>query len=121
MKPAEKIYQFRLFLEEVKPQIWRRILIPNGFTLAGLHKVIQVVMGWYDCHLHEFGVRDRRYGRPDHDEGPGLLDERKVCLRDLKLSVRNRIGYLYDFGDDWQHVLAQVVYTGSPARRGMDG
>jgi hypothetical protein len=54
----------------------------------------------------EFTVRDRRYGRRDYDnEDPELLDERKVRLRDLDLSVGDRIGYLYDFGDDWQHLL----------------
>jgi hypothetical protein len=105
MNSVEKICQFRVFLQGVEPQIWRRLLVPDGFTLAKLHTIIQVAMGWQDCHLHEFSLGELRYGRPDYDEDPALLDERKIRLRDFDLSSRDRIGYLYDFGDDWEHVL----------------
>jgi hypothetical protein len=35
-----------------------------------------------------------------------LLDDRKVRLQDLGLSVGDRIEYVYDFGDNWRQVLA---------------
>ena len=106
MASVEKVLQFRVFLEEIRPPVWRCILVSDGFTLGQLHKIVQLACGWQDSHLHEFTVSDRRYGRPDYDnEDPELLDERRVRLRDLNLAVGNRIGYLYDFGDDWQHVL----------------
>jgi hypothetical protein len=103
---VENIIQLRLSLEGIRPPIWRRIQVPDGFTLAQLHTVIQLAMDWQDCHLHQFSVGDRRYGPPDPEsDDPELLDERKVHLRDLKLSIGNRIGYTYDFGDNWEHVL----------------
>jgi hypothetical protein len=106
MSSVEKVLQFRVFLEDIRPPVWRCILVSDRFTLAQLHKIMQLTFGWQDFHLHEFTVRDRRYGRPDYDnEDPELLDERKVRLRDLDLSVGNRIGYAYDFGDNWQHLL----------------
>src|SRR5438270_6506331 len=105
MNPDEKVCQFIIVLEDVRPEIWRRLLIPEGFTLAKVHTIVQIAMGWQDYHLHEFSLGELRYGRPDYDEGPELLDERRISLRDLDLSTGNRIGYDYDFGDGWEHQL----------------
>ena len=73
--------------------------------LAKLHRTIQRVMGWKDSHLHQFVVRGRKYGMPDEDdvEGNRLLDERKFILG--KLISGGRFEYIYDFGDNWEHVL----------------
>lgn len=105
MTRAKQIFQFRLFLEEVRPLVWRRIQVPADYTLPRLHKVIQAVMDWQDYHLHEFTVGGRAYGDPEVDEENRVLDERTVRLWDLGLSIGDRVGYAYDFGDNWQHVL----------------
>src|SRR5208337_2168137 len=49
------IYQFKVTLKDSDPPIWRLIQIPDC-TLGELHEVLQVVMGWDDCHLHQFIV-----------------------------------------------------------------
>jgi len=36
--------------------IWRRIQVWEDATLAQLHRVLQMVMGWEDYHLHEFRI-----------------------------------------------------------------
>jgi hypothetical protein len=102
---SRQVFQFRLALEGISPPIWRRILVPANFTLAKLHRVIQAVMDWEDCHLHQFEVARRMYGIPDPDGGLEFIDDRKVRLCDLNLTVRSRITYTYDFGDEWVHVL----------------
>ncbi len=51
------IYQLRIVLKDVKPPIWRRVHVPGDITLAELHRVIQLAMGWLDYHLHEFVLR----------------------------------------------------------------
>ena len=38
------------------PLIWRRVQIPGTITLATLHDVIQLSMGWTDSHMHQFLV-----------------------------------------------------------------
>ncbi|MDQ3152790.1 MAG: plasmid pRiA4b ORF-3 family protein [Actinomycetota bacterium] len=38
--------------------------VPGRFTLASLHDVIQVAMGWEDDHLHGFEIDRVRYGPP---------------------------------------------------------
>jgi Plasmid pRiA4b ORF-3-like protein len=62
-------------------------------------------MDWQDYHLHEFTVGDRAYGVPDPEEEHQVLDERTVQLQNLGLSIGDRLEYVYDFGDNWQHVL----------------
>jgi pRiA4b ORF-3-like protein len=102
---SRQIFQFRVSLDAIKPLIWRQVLVPADFTLAQLHRVIQAVMNWEDCHLHQFEVAGRVYGIPDPDGEHDFVDDRRVRLRDLNLSLRDRIEYIYDFGDDWLHVL----------------
>jgi hypothetical protein len=99
------VLQFGLLLEGSQPLIWRQIQVPADFTLARLHGVIQAVMGWQDYHLHEFTIAGRTYSVPDPESEFEAIDERTVRLRDFNLSPGDRIGYQYDFGDDWQHVL----------------
>ncbi len=114
MTDSDQILQIRISLMDIEPSIWRRVLVPGDMTLARLHDVIQVAMGWYDYHLHEFQVGDRCYGVPDLD----FLDPDFKIYRDssLKLEaiVRRGIGrftYTYDFGDNWKHevVIEQLL------------
>ncbi len=103
--------RFHLSLWTVEPQIWRRLWISDRSTLAEFHTVLQVVMGWEDCHLHKFALRGRDYGIPDGeeritDEDPWKVgDERRVTLATLRLSVGETLEYLYDFGNMWHHSL----------------
>ena len=38
----------------VSQPVWRRLLIPEQSTIAQLHHVMQLAMGWNDEHLHRF-------------------------------------------------------------------
>ena len=78
-----RIFEFRLCLAEVRPPVWRRIQVPADYTLAHLHKVIQIVMDWQDCHLHEFTIDGRSYGAPDPEDDHRVLDERAVLRETL--------------------------------------
>ena len=40
------LYQFKVSLRGISPQIWRRIQVWEDYTLDQLHRVLQVVMGW---------------------------------------------------------------------------
>jgi hypothetical protein len=97
--------QLRIELREVKPIVWRRILVPETVTLAKLHLILQTAMGWSHGHLHEYTVGRQRYGAPDDEwpEDEPLADERRVRLKSLIENRVRRIRYLYDFGDNWEH------------------
>jgi hypothetical protein len=97
----QAVYQFKLTLKDVKPPIWRRFQVSNTMSLQKFHQVIQRLMGWANCHLHEFEIEGARYGKPQED-CPGPLDEKGRRIRDFHLRLKDKIRYTYDFGDDWR-------------------
>ncbi len=97
-------HQLKVTLEGVEPPVWRRLVVPSEFTLYDLHLVIQVAMGWEDCHLHDFTIKRQRYALPDSDEFDSPLDETTASLHDVA-RPRTKILYQYDFGDSWNHVI----------------
>lgn len=60
-----RLLQLHVELRWVEPVVWRRLLAPDTVTLAKLHRILQITLGWNDSHLHEFMVGSQRYGIPD--------------------------------------------------------
>ena len=90
------------------PPIWRQAEVPTSIKLKGLHDVIQAAMGWFDYHLWEFTIGERRYGPPAEDGDWGAdppADAAKVRLREVLEPRKTVIEYMYDFGDGWEHRL----------------
>ncbi len=54
-------YQLRVVLLGTEPPIWRRLQVPGHASLAWLHTILQVAMGWTNSHLHHFLNREGRY------------------------------------------------------------
>jgi len=102
------LYQLKVTLRDVHPPIWRRIQVWEDTTLAQLHRILQIAMGWEDYHLHEFRIGPDIYGVPDPDddlyERP-VIDERRQRLRQLVPQVGISFEYVYDLGDNWRHEL----------------
>jgi hypothetical protein len=116
LKGAAPIYELRVALREVTPEIWRRVQVRSSITLASLHRVLQTVMGWSESHLHEFRVAGVCYGSP-HPELPPTQDERKALLGDVLSRPNDRLTYVYDFGDGWEHEVAlERVLDAKPGR-----
>lgn len=100
------IYQLRISLIDIEPEIWRRVLVSGNMSLGKLHDVIQTTMGWEDYHLHQFQLIDgRRFCRQDPEPDEGAGDERRTKLRKIAPDVGSAFSYHYDFGDDWIHKL----------------
>ncbi len=99
-------WQLRIELLEVTPRVWRSVLVPETITLPVLHRVLQTCMGWTDSHLHEFTIKGVRYAQHDPEWAEDLkqVDERRVVLNRV-LEQSRCFDYLYDFGDDWHHVV----------------
>jgi Plasmid pRiA4b ORF-3-like protein len=47
-----EVYQLHVWLCEISPLIWRRLLVRSDSTIADLHHTLQIAMGWDDAHLH---------------------------------------------------------------------
>lgn len=107
-KATDVAYQIKITLDGSKPPIWRRLRVPDC-TLQELHDVVQLAMGWMNCHLHEFQAGKERFSSADMDDfdpDDEASDESNVRLSDLVEQGHKKLQYWYDFGDDWRHTIA---------------
>lgn len=107
------LYQIKITSKDSKPPIWRRVVVRADMRLDRLHKVIQIVMGWTDMHLHQFVVGNTCYGVPDPDfgaMGSEVKNEKRYTAEHLAPAAKKKFLYEYDFGDGWRHeVLVEKV------------
>lgn len=102
--------QLRVSLDEIEPEVWRRLVVPLQWNLEQLHLVIQAAFNWWNYHLHEYRIGGLRYGDVELlEEGsaegdPRTFDQREVRLRDFG-GPGTAFAYIYDFGDNWRHTI----------------
>ena len=105
----KNVYQFKITLDDIRPPIWRRIQVPETYNFKELHLAIQMSMGWKDCHLHNFKIKNVTISMHDQiDDDYGIedeLDERKTCIKDWFKKPLDCAMYEYDFGDGWDHII----------------
>lgn len=113
-------YRLKVTLKGSRPPIWRRIEVPGHITLAKLHQVLQVAMGWTDSHLHQFIIGKTYYGTPDPDFDL-FGDTENECnfkLQQVAPREKMKFRYEYDFGDGWEHeILVEKVFPLTEERR----
>ena len=98
-----KFYQVKIQLLHIEPAIWRRLVLASHIPLDRLHDIIQIAMGWNDCHLHEFTIGKKRYTERPQSKGEEI--EAMFVLSDLVKKKGTTFRYLYDFGDYWEHEI----------------
>jgi len=112
LRAPEQQIVIRATVIGIEPTIWRTVRVPTSFSLHQLHRVLQLVFGWLDCHLYEFRVRGEQIEGPHPEvEGTTSMD---VLLSELQLKARSRFQYTYDFGDGWEHDLEVVEFLPMP-------
>lgn len=129
------IFQLKITIKDVKPPVWRRILISNQANFHELHLAIQVFFDWGNYHLHEFHFPRETNPRhrisllgldldgniPDDldEEFLNYYDAREDLVRLCDVFSKNclTVGYLYDFGDNWEHAIKlEKIY---PLKKGF--
>jgi site-specific recombinase XerD len=106
------IYQLKIFILDIHPMIWRRIRVSSNSTIADLHYIVQIAMGWTDYHLHRFIINGEEYGVAQIGGISFTSNPHEVQLADFRLGEKHRFFYQYDFGDDWQHeILVEKILT----------
>jgi hypothetical protein len=91
------LYQLKVTLRDIHPPVWRRLAVWEDTTLAQLHRVLQIVVGWEDYHLHQFVIGRRVYSVPDPDDDlyeRRVIDESRVRLREVVPRVGTPFEYL---------------------------
>ena len=112
IKPGEKVglkliksvYQLKITLDSIDPPIWRRIQVEDC-TLADLHAVIQILMGWCNSHLHMFAVGGKQYSDPEMSGDQYYTSTHSESLAHLVDRGHMTFRYVYDFGDSWEHTI----------------
>jgi hypothetical protein len=102
-KVLPKNLLFRLSVKGVLPEIWRKFKVSTDITLAQLHSIVQVLMGWGDRHLYAFVIDAKRYSSPsDVDDDVENRSQIKTKLSSILTGNLKAFTYEYDFGDGWQ-------------------
>jgi hypothetical protein len=113
-KPREQVrdpvYQLKISLKHIKPPVWRRVLVPAGWTLGSLHDIIQITFAWDNSHLNMFDLDGQKFTVTDGPEAAedyalGIEDADEAPLDLLDLRPGDKFTYTYDFGDNWEHVV----------------
>lgn len=99
------IYQIKVTLKDSDPPIWRQIEVPSHITLYKMHRILQIVMGWNNSHLHEFQIAGSSYGEKHPEYGLEMKTERRARLDELVPEVNQTFVYNYNLDEGWEHEL----------------
>jgi hypothetical protein len=110
------VARLKVEIEEVEPAVVRRLEVPLDIRLDQLNVILQVAIGWQNCHPFEFRHGDTVYGLVSREAKDNPLPAEKSTLADLA-RLGTTFDYDYVFGDDWQHTL--TIETIAPAEPGV--
>lgn len=101
--------QIRVSIDEIQPDVWRRLILPIHWNLEHLHRGIQAAFNWWNYHLYEFRIGGLRYGdvkiltEDATNDDPRVFDQSEVRLLDFEQGAV--FSYHYDFGNNWRHTV----------------
>jgi hypothetical protein len=126
IKESDTCYVFQVALKH-QPEIWRTIALAGHVTLDDLHWEIYKAFDREEDHLYSFYVpriinRKRSRARAQRDEythsmccendvflsffdKPPARDAARTRIDQIGLARNLKFEYLFDFGDNWEHVL----------------
>ena len=110
MTSKTDIARLKVEIDEVAPAVIRRVEVPVTIRLDDLHFVLQIAIGWQNCHPFEFRAGNdssaKIWGLLDRDNPESSpLSAETATLADL-LALGPTFAYDYVFGDDWRHIEA---------------
>lgn len=106
-----------------KPPIWRKIKVNDSLSFDDLHLVIQMVFKWNNSHLYQFSPKaygsypiiqlqyDDAFNLEEDFSDPrtfpkgNYYDATFIQLKSYFKKIGQKLNYIYDFGDDWQHII----------------
>ena len=99
-------------LNDSKPAISRKLVVPDEMNLSVFHLLIQAAMPWENYHLYEFKVGNERWLEALDEDGidfgqePNLIAEEWTIADVVEQTGKTKIIYTYDFGDYWDHTIS---------------
>ena len=90
-------YSIKVAIRGISPMIWRRFQLSDNTSLADLHQIIQISMGWDDEHLHQFKIHAKRYGI-HYEGGAGFMDSaHHALIKQFEFDIGDKFTYEYNF------------------------
>ncbi len=113
------VHRVKASLRGARPPVWRRLEVPSNLPLSVLHEVMQTAFGWFDCHPHQFETACGAFGDPaQEDFWSRRADESTAAIAQVTPAPKDKIGYVYDFRDDWRHdLVVEAVVSATPGVR----
>lgn len=99
----DSIYQLKVTLKGSNPAIWRKVQVPSHITLYKLQRILQIIMGWTNTHLHQFIINGTCYGQSHPEYGLEMKTERRARLDELVPEENAHFIYEYNLDDSWLH------------------
>ncbi len=124
------VARLRVQIDDVAPAVIRRVEVPVTVRLDDLHFVLQIAIGWQNCHPFEFrvggaasdgaaldhnGDGTKAWGLLDRDNPESSpLSAETATLADV-LALGQTFRYDYVYGEDWAHtVVLEEIVAASP-------
>jgi hypothetical protein len=100
-----EIALLRVEIDEVEPAVIRRVEVPVAIRLDDLHFVLQIAIGWQNCHPFEFCVGDTAWGLLDRDDPASSRRAAETATLADVLALAGTFRYDYVYGEDWTHTI----------------
>lgn len=103
-----KAFQLKIVINNSKPPIWRRVIVPAGITFSQLSVILNTAMGWSGYHMFEFEFYHRKLivleGINDFADSFSYdyAEAGTMFIREY-LEENEWFTYIYDLGDYWRH------------------
>lgn len=111
------VHVLTVTLRDVKPVVWRRIVVKSQTPLPKVARTLAAAMGWAGYHLHMFDVGGVLFGEPDED-ADCVIDERYATVKHVLPREKSKLRWDYDFGDGWEHdVVVEAIESPQEGKR----
>jgi len=96
-KKNRALYQFKVTLARHSSPIWRRIQVWEDATLAQLHRVLQMVMGWRTITCTSSGSAAKYRPCLTWTTSAKIMDVKRARIHHVVQRVGTEFEYVYDF------------------------
>ena len=92
------MYQLKITIDNVNPQIWRIIHVPETYSLNRLHHIIQITFGWENSRIWCFWTSDVPTTNPWLWGGGDTYWDKQVKIKSVLKEVGDILPYQYGRG-----------------------
>jgi hypothetical protein len=109
-----EIARLAVEIDDVTPRVLRVVEVPIDMRLDDLHFVLQIAIGWQNCHPFEFRIGDAAWGQQDRDADINPAPAEQATLADI-LAHGGTFQYDYVFSESWQHTVTLLARAAAAA------